>query len=150
MYSVCELFQSKFCIFHSSHANKSKDLWRPAQKHFRLVCLRVSSCIPEDPEGQKCYFLFFLYQYYYIKVFRVFIEIANIHALKSNHGWRPLQSHLQISNTHLHGLQERQCSYIFFPTFNKYELRKNIWSLNTRWGEQSRPTEGGSLSPSIL
>ena len=130
---LCTLYAnySKACFLYSTHHTQTnlKTSEDPLRNTFFLVCLRVSSRIPEDPEGQKCYFLFFLYQYYYIKVFRVFIEIANIHALKSNHGWRPLQSHLQISNTHLHGLQERQCSYSFFPTFNKYELYKNIFFL---------------------
>ena len=55
----------------------------------------------------------------YKKLFRVFIEITNIHELKPNHGWRPLQNHLQNSNTHLHGLQERKRSFTFFqPLIN--------------------------------
>ena len=61
----------------------------------------VYPCVsPEDPEEQKCYFL-----YYYIKeiynikkVFRVFRNITNIHTIKPKHGWRLSREGLQWSS----------------------------------------------------
>jgi hypothetical protein len=52
---------------------------------FDVVCPRVS---PEDPEEQKCSFLFFLLSIMlkYKKVFRVFIKGTNRHKLKPNRG----------------------------------------------------------------
>jgi len=93
---------------------------------FDVVYSRVS---PEDSEEQKCSFLFFLLTIIlkYKKVFRVFIKSANRHKLKPNRGWRATLHNLQIFNTSLHGLQERRCLFTFFPTFNKYELYKNIF-----------------------
>ena len=48
----------------------------------------VYPCVsPEDPEGQKCIFLF-LYQINieFIKIFRVFRDITDIHTIKPKHG----------------------------------------------------------------
>ena len=60
-----------FCNISLNTATRGfpEDLWRLEKNVFSrdLVCLRVSLCITEDPEEQKCYFL-----YYYIK------EIYNI------------------------------------------------------------------------
>ena len=69
----------------------------------------VSSCTPEDPEGQKCIFLF-LYQINieFIKVFRVFRDITNIHTIKPKHGWRLPREALQILRFSLQGLQEHE------------------------------------------
>ena len=71
---------------------------------------------PEDPEEQKCSFLFFLLTIIlkYKKVFRVFIKSTNMHKLKPNRGWRPPLHNLQIFNKSLHGLQERRCLFTFF------------------------------------
>ena len=71
----------------------------------------VYPCVStEDPEEQKCYFL-----YYYIKeiynikkVFRVFRNITNIHTLKPKHGRRLPWEGLQILHFSLRGLQEHE------------------------------------------
>ena len=71
----------------------------------------VYPCVStEDPEEQKCYFL-----YYYIKeiynikkVFRVFRNITNIHTIKPKHGWRLPREGLQILRFSLQGLQEHE------------------------------------------
>ena len=71
----------------------------------------VYPCVStEDPEEQKCYFL-----YYYIKeiynikkVFRVFRNVTNIHTLKPKHGRRLPWEGLQILRFSLRGLQEHE------------------------------------------
>ena len=70
-----------------------------------FACVYVRD-VPEDPEGQKCIFLF-LYQriIQFIKVFRVFRDITNIHAIKLKQGWRPSYKGLQIFRLGPQGLQ---------------------------------------------
>ena len=78
----------------------------------------VYPCVStEDPEEQKCYFL-----YYYIKeiynikkVFRVFRNVTNIYTLKPKHGRRLSWEGLQILRFSLRGLQEheQQIEYIW-------------------------------------
>ena len=65
----------------------------------------------------------------YKKVFRVFIKITNIYTLKPKHGWRAPLHNLQISSTHLHGFQVRQCSYSFFQPLIKTHKNTNFTKI---------------------
>jgi len=60
-------------------------------------------------------------------VFRVFIKSTNRHKLKQKRGLKLSLHNLQIFIKSLHGLRERQCSFTFFPSFDKYELYKNTF-----------------------
>ena len=90
----------------------------------------VYPCVsPEDPEEQKCYFL-----YYYIKeiynikkVFRVFRNITNIHTIKSKHGWRLPREGLQILRFSLQGLQEHEQQIEYIWTQQNFCFLLNIF-----------------------
>ena len=102
---------------------------------FDVVYPRVS---PEDPEEQKCSFLFFLLSIIlkYKKVFRVFINSKKRHKLKSSRVWRPPLHNLQIFNTSLHGLQERRCLFTFFQPLINTNFTKIFFSrpnLKKEW-----------------
>ena len=90
----------------------------------------VYPCVStEDPEEQKCYFL-----YYYIKeiynikkVFRVFRNVTNIYTLKPKHGRRLPWEGLQILRFSLRGLQEHEQQIEYIWTQQNFCFLLNIF-----------------------
>jgi hypothetical protein len=127
-----------FPLFHSSSLNTCEDPnGTSSAVFFGMVC--VSSCTPEDPEGQKCIFLF-LYQINieFIKVFRVFrvFRASPTYTKLENkkHGWRlPREGSSEFFGVYrfmtdartIHETQTKLISRKNFSRRKKYELREN-------------------------
>ena len=112
IFRFVQLFHLPTCLENILKTSEDQVIKPSVVIRFDVVYPRVS---PEDPEEQKCSFLFFLLTIIlkYKKVFRVFTKGTKRHKLRPNRVWRPPLHNLQIFNTSLHALQERRCLFTF-------------------------------------
>ena len=134
-YHTKHSFKFQFCNFCTSH-HDSRISWRlpkTRSKHLQScfgLMFYILGLIWRPWRAEVFFFILSINNIIkYKKVFRVFIKITNIYTLKPKHGWRAPLHNLQISSTHLHGFQVRQCSYSFFQPLIKTHKNTNFTKI---------------------